>query len=266
MRLTPAQIALRFVEPRHELFRKRRGRKLHATRTPLQLASVPLVWAGKARFYTRRVLRILESRLVLWALASLSFAALLGHFYGFWSMRVFTPCILLPATILLVILAFKGQSQTRFIIVQGALAGLFAAVVYDVFRVPFVLAGKPLFGVFPQFGQLLLYGHLVKDDASLPVQFAGWTYHFQNGMALGIMGAAMIPISAKPVTRFWICVAWATGVEIFLLVSPYYRYLGLHMPMSQFVPITLAAHLIFGVALGWYFSKRWLGTGAMRTA
>ena len=207
---------------------------------------------------------LLESRPVLWALASMSFACLLGHFYGFWSMRVFAGCVLLPATLILIFLAFRGNPQTRFIIVQGALAGLLAAVVYDLFRVPFVLAGKPLFGVFPQFGQLLLYGHLVKGDESLPVQLAGWAYHFQNGMALGIMGAAMIPLSFKPAARFWSCVAWATGVEIFLLLSPYYKYLGLHMPMNLFIPITLAAHLVFGVALGLYFAKRWFDNTPMR--
>lgn len=210
--------------------------------------------------------KILESRFVLWALASMSLASLLGHFYGFWSMRAFAPCVLLPITVLLVILGFKGTSQTRFIIVQGALAGLFAAVVYDLFRLPFVLAGKPLYDVFPQFGQLLIYGQLVKGATGWNTQIAGWGYHFQNGMALGIMGAAMIPLTAKPAARFWICVTWATGVEIFLLLSPYYTFLGLHMPMSQFVPITLAAHLIFGAALGLYFSRRWLQTSSSRLA
>jgi hypothetical protein len=201
--------------------------------------------------------KILESRPVLWGLASLSFACLLGHFYGWWSMRVFAPCVLLPATLLLAILAFRGSGQTRFIIVQGALAGLFAAVVYDLFRVPFVLAGKPLFGVFPQFGQLLLYGQLVQGDTSWPVQIAGWIYHFSNGAALGIMGAAMLPVTASPKVRFWGSVAWATLVESLLLVSPYYSFLGLHLPMNQFIPITLAAHLVFGAALGWYFGKKW---------
>lgn len=199
---------------------------------------------------------LLESRPVLWGLASLSFACLLGHFYGFWSMRVFAPCVLIPATIVLVLLGLAGNSQTRFIIFQGALAGLFAAVVYDLFRVPFVLAGKPLFSVFPQFGQLLLFGKL-NGDLSFWTQVVGWAYHFQNGMALGIMGAAMFPVTASPKLRFWGSVTWATMVEIFLLLSPYYQYLGLHMPMSQFVPITLAAHLIFGAAMGWYFTRKW---------
>ncbi len=198
---------------------------------------------------------------MLWILASMSFACLLGNMierahHPLWTMRAFAPCVLLPVSALLVVLAFKGSGQTRFIIAQGALAGLFAALVYDVFRLPFVLAGKPLFGVFPQFGQLLLFGRL-NGDLSLWTQIAGWAYHFQNGMALGIMGAAMIPLSSSPHARFWICVAWATGVETFVLLSPYYHYLGLHMPMNQFVPITLAAHLIFGAALGWYFSRKW---------
>lgn len=204
--------------------------------------------------------RVVESRPALWLLASLSFACLLGQFYSLWSMRAFAPCVLLPATLLMIVLAFKGSAQTRFIVGQGALAGLFAAVVYDLFRVPFVMAGKPLFGVFPQFGQLLLFGELNGDTSFWP-QLVGWIYHFQNGMALGIMGAAMMPASFSSTKRFWGSVAWATTVEILLLVSPYYKFLGLHLPMNQFIPITLAAHLIFGAALGWYFSKRWLQTG-----
>lgn len=172
-------------------------------------------------------------------------------------MRVFAGCVLFPATLILIYLAFRGQRETRFIIIQGALAGLVAAIIYDLFRVPFVLAGKPLFGVFPQFGQLLLYGKLVAGDTTWPVQLAGWTYHFQNGMALGIMAAAMIPFRFKPAARFWSCIAWAAGVEILLLLSPYYVYLGLHMPMNLFIPITLAAHLVFGAVLGWYFVKVW---------
>ncbi len=171
-------------------------------------------------------------------------------------MKAFAPCVLLPATLLLAILGWKGSGETRFIILQGALAGLFAAVIYDLFRVPFVLMGKPLFGVFPQFGQLLRFGEL-NGDLSPLTQIVGWTYHFSNGAALGIMGAAMIPLSAAPKLRFWACVTWASGVEIALLLSPYYRVLGLQLPMSQFVPITLAAHLIFGAALGWYFLKKW---------
>ncbi|MBW3637951.1 MAG: hypothetical protein KY445_16025, partial [Armatimonadetes bacterium] len=77
------------------------------------------------------------------------------------------------------------------------------------------------------------------------------------GAALGIMGAAMIPLSASPQIRFWGSVAWATVVEMLLLLSPYYSYLSLHLPMTQFIPITLAAHLIFGAALGWYFVRKW---------
>ncbi len=202
---------------------------------------------------------------MLWVLASMSFACLLGQFYGSWTMRAFAPCVLLPVSVLLVVLAFKGSPQTRFIVAQGALAGLFAAVVYDLFRLPFVLAGKPLFDVFPQFGQLLLFGKL-NGDLSLWTQIAGWAYHFQNGAALGIMGAAMIPLSASRVARFWSCVAWATAVETFLLLSPYYKFLGLHMPMNQFIPITLAAHLIFGAALGLYFTRKWAPMSAARSA
>ncbi len=202
-------------------------------------------------------LSLLQSRPALWALGSASFGCLLGHFYGFWSMQAFTPCVLAPVTLLLILLAFKGNPQARRIIVEGSLGGIFAAIVYDLFRLPFVLAGKPLFGVFPKFGQLMLYGHL-NQDTGPAVQIAGWSYHFLNGASLGIMFLAMLPLAAKAAPRFWSAVVWAVGVEIFLLISPYYHFLGVDKKLNwtEFLYLTLSAHLVFGMALGWYAVKR----------
>lgn len=199
---------------------------------------------------------LLESRPGLWVLASLSFVCLLCHFYGFWSMKVFTPCVLFPSTLLLIYLALTGQSNTRRIIREGALAGLFAAVIYDVFRVPFVLAGKPLFAIFPKFGQMLLYGTLATNDTGVGVQAVGWAYHFSNGAALGIMFLAMMPSRVSRTGRFAGAIAWAVGVEILLLLSPYYQFFQLKMDWAEFLWLTLSAHIVFGLALAWWCEKR----------
>src|ERR1044071_7017337 len=98
-------------------------------------------------------------RLVVFKLAFLSFACLLGQFFGFWTMRFFGCWILPPATALLALVAYYHRNETRSLqspwtwIVQGTLAGIVAAITYDLYRLPFVLNGAPLFKVFPRFGE-----------------------------------------------------------------------------------------------------------------
>lgn len=201
-------------------------------------------------------------------LASLSFACLLGHMFGWWSMRAFAPCVLVPATIVLVALAVSPWGRRAglfFMVWEGAVAGLVAAVLYDVFRFPFVRAGYPLFGVFPKFGQMLLYGGLLNaHDARAndwPAQLAGWTYHFSNGMALGVMFLALVYfVKSKPSPRvlLWSGAIWAVAVEVMLLLSPYYGFLGVDKKLSfgTFLALTLSAHLVFGVVLGAWCARR----------
>ena len=204
--------------------------------------------------------REIPERLLVWALASMSFACLLGQFYGWWSMKAFACWVLLPCGALLAFLArpkyfprsLSRGFDARGAILHGALGGLIAAVAYDVFRLPFVLAGFPLFKVFPEFGRLLL-------GSSAPgwaIQIAGWGYHFSNGAALGIMFAAMLP--AK-MTRAQFIVAgacWAMLVEAILLLTPYRDFFKILMPAATFLWLTASAHLVFGLCLGAFFGRR----------
>lgn len=206
-----------------------------------------------------QLITLLSGRIGVWGLASMSFACLLGHFYGFWSMRLFACTVLPLATALLVYIAYINRQQPAGVqnpytwIVEGALGGLFAAVIYDLFRLPFVLSGYPLFGVFPKFGQMLLGA--ASTDTGAAVQITGWAYHFSNGMALGIMFLAMVP---RPSLRalFWGAVAWAAMVEILLLLTPYYAFFKLKLPFNTFLVLTLSAHLVFGCALGLWCWRR----------
>lgn len=199
---------------------------------------------------------LLGSRIVVFGLAWLSFGCLLGQFYGLWSMRWFGCVVLPPATLLLALAAYLHRNEPGSLgspwvwIVQGAVGGIVAAVVYDLYRLPFVLSGAPLFKVFPRFGELLL-------GASEPrwlVHGLGWTYHFSNGAALGIMFLVMASCFRRP-ALFWGAVAWALFVEAMLLVTPYVSFFGLKMD-PRFVFLTASAHLIFGAALGLYCRSR----------
>lgn len=197
-------------------------------------------------------------RLLVFGLASMSFACLLGQFYGLWSMRAFALWVLLPATLALAGIAARGKgSGPAFWIVEGSLGGLIAAIAYDLFRLPFVLRGYPLFDVFPRFGQMLLGAG--RADLSTTVQLTGWAYHFSNGAALGIMFLAMVAPEARarlPRGLLWKGVLCAVGVEIILLLSPYYSFFKLKLDFATFLGLTLSAHIVFGLVLGWWCGRR----------
>lgn len=200
---------------------------------------------------TANVTRFVGMRVLVFALAFLSFACLLGTFYGFWNMRTFACFAYLPALVLLGVIAWRqrGELPARWIL-QGAAAGLVAALAYDLFRLPFVLQGAPLFKVFPRFGELLLGD----TEPRWLVQLFGWSYHFSNGAALGIMFLALVTRPTRR-TLFWGAVARALFIEVMLLLTPYTAFFGI--PFNQrFVALTLSAHLVFGATLGCWLRSR----------
>jgi len=52
-------------------------------------------------------------RVVVFTLASLSFACLLGQFYGFWTMRFFGCWVVPPATAMLCFIAWRHRFDPR---------------------------------------------------------------------------------------------------------------------------------------------------------
>jgi hypothetical protein len=201
----------------------------------------------------------ITSRALVWLAASMSFAALLVEFYDVMKMQTFAVTVLPLAILFLIWVAYQARNEPRGAhspytwIVEGAIAGVVAAVVYDLYRLPFVLAGKPLFAVFPQFGQLLL--DAAPEDQGLAVQVTGWGYHFSNGAALGVMLLAMLPSYTKKTLLIGGAV-WGLLVEIILLATPYYAFFQLKLPQDQFLFLTLTAHLVFGLTLGWWCARR----------
>lgn len=193
-------------------------------------------------------------------LAATSIASLLAEFYGLGSMRWFTICLLIPATGILIVLAgldfAVGDRRLCRGVVIGAVAGLMAAIAYDLFRLPFVYAqpwhltaivpSMNLFKVFPRFGAMILGQPVNQDHYSTAAQWIGWAYHFSNGITFGIMYVAMIGDGRRP--GWSRAVAMAVGLELGMLMSPYPQFFGIPRTFS-FVLVTLSAHCIFGVAM-----------------
>ena len=113
-----------------------------------------------------------------------------------------------------------------------------------------LLRGAPLFKVFPQFGELLLGS----SEPCWLVETLGWTYHFSNGAALGIMFLAAL---ARPTPNRLLAgaIVWALLVELLLFLTPDKAFLGVPFD-ARFVALTLSAHLVFGVVLGLWLRAR----------
>lgn len=212
-------------------------------------------------------------RAVVFFLSGTSIWCLLAEFYGLCSMRVFTLRVLIPATVLLAFMAlfdlWKGDGRMWRAVVIGAAGGLVAAVAYDLFRLPFVVAAAdrtgpawlrlPLYKVFPRFGAMIL-GHpftAAQTDSQFRLidHVVGWAYHLSNGMTFGVMYMALVG-DARRRSLAW-AVALAVGLELAMLFTPYTQFFGIGRT-SRFVAATLAAHLIFGIALGLYAKRKTL--------
>jgi hypothetical protein len=219
----------------------------------------------------------LKGRLLVFVLAATSIANLLAEMYDWMDMRVFFWWILVPATAALVILAGRAGPIRRLILV-GTASGLLAAIAYDLFRLPFVFSDAwglsavgvpqmPLFKVFPRFGARLLGQPLEQPTYTLAAHLLGWAYHFSNGAMFGVMFASLYPTPLIRRPRLGICLGWATlmavGIEICLLASPYARFFNIQ-PTPRFVIVTLAAHIVFGLAMGLCYWK--LGSATEQAA
>ena len=220
-----------------------------------------------ARQTSTRTLWTSTGRLVVFLLAASSIACLLLDFYRLCPMRFFTIYVFAPALALLFVCAgfdrVRGDGQLWRGVMIGVVAGFLAAVAYDVFRLPFVFAKEwnldsvvppmKLFKVFPRFGAMILGQPIEQPAYSAAAHLLGWTYHFSNGATFGVMYLALVGEGTR---RHWgWAVLMAVGLELGMLFTPYTTVFDIHLT-ARFVVVTLVAHLIFGVALG--FVVRWL--------
>lgn len=213
-------------------------------------------------------------RSVVFALAATSIWCLLAEFYGLCSMRTFTFWVSLPALAALIGMValdgLRGDGRLTRAVAVGSVAGLVAAVAYDAFRLPFVYAQEwgiasvvpplKLFKVFPRFGAMILGEPIEQPSYSTAARMIGWAYHFSNGLTFGVMYAALI---GDPARRSWLwAVLMAVGLELWMLLSPYPTVFGIPVG-ATFVVVTMAAHLVFGVALGLGVRAAWRGVRAI---
>jgi len=123
----------------------------------------------------------------------------------------------------------------------GVIGGLLGTVAYDLVRIPILATGRQVLAPIDSYGILLLSAR-----ASSPVTgFAGWMFHFQNGIFFGL--AFALVMSGR---RIWWAVGYALVLEsgaVFSRFAEYYHLRG----KADLIAIAYLAHIPYGLALGW---------------
>ncbi len=185
-------------------------------------------------------------RVIAFLLSIPSGGVLLTHTYGLLPMDVGGWLVALPCCLALAAWVRWGNAEVAEAIAIGALAGFVGTLLYDIARVPVLMAGRRVFAPIELYGLWLL-------DAPASSRFThltGWLYHFSNGITFGIMYALLMR------GRHWIwAVAWAFVLETIFVLSPLAYSVALFTD-SWAVVVAYYGHVAYGIGLGWLV-QRW---------
>jgi len=178
---------------------------------------------------------------------------------GIASLSGMATTYLLPSAVLLlatigVASITKAKPAARQI-ANGLVAGIIATVALEIIRITgFKLGGMP--GDMPKLLGVLLLDQFARGP-DLGSNIAGWSYHFWNGAAFGIIYSILAGRG-----KIWTGILFGILVGIGFMVSPVTRALGIgafgleFKDGYQFLITVTLAHIAFGLVLGWIIQKR----------
>ncbi|RKT08960.1 hypothetical protein BX285_7332 [Streptomyces sp. 1114.5] len=155
----------------------------------------------------------------------------------FWSATV--PSLALLAALGVATARRPHRRRLHRALVVGAVGGLLGTLGYDLFRVPFALAGVRLFAPIDTYGVLALGA----DSSDPRTGLLGWAFHFSNGIGFGISYAVLA--SGR---RWQWALAWGLMIETLVVASPVAGVYALRGP--GLIAIAYAGHLAYGTPLG----------------
>ncbi len=165
---------------------------------------------------------------------------------------------LIPSVILvlvLIILAYAlGYKEAGKQISNGLLAGIIGTIGLEIVRITgFKLGGMP--GDMPKLLGVLILDQFAQGPDTVS-NIAGWSYHFWNGAAFGII---LSVLAGKGNVKIGILFGILVGIGF--MVSPATRALGIGLfglefkDGYQFLLTVTLAHIAFGLILGLILSK-----------
>ena len=183
-----------------------------------------------------------------------SVASLLAWVFGvgpfatwFWAFSA--PALALLVAVVTLATRNGRRPELRTAVVAGTIGGLLGTLGYDVFRLPFHLAGLRLLTPIDSYGVLLLGADHSDDLTGL----VGWMYHVTNGVGFGI-AYAVVALHR----RWWWGVLWAMVLETATILTPFVGTYGIEGKWA-IIAIAYAAHVAYGVPLG-----RWVERAGTR--
>jgi len=176
---------------------------------------------------------------------------------GYANLSDLAAAYLFPSVAVLIIIHvlgyFIGLKELSDQIRVGFVAGIVGTIGLEVFRIAgFNLGWMP--GDLPKLmGVLLLDQFALGPDTASNI--AGWSYHFWNGAAFGIIYSILFGKG-----KVWLVGVYGFIMGVFFMVSPVVialgvGYFGVNFGIGFPVTVTLA-HLAYGTLLGW-FVYRW---------
>ena len=181
-------------------------------------------------------------------LCATSVGALLADLYGLMPMETFARWVTLPCLLLLVASATRTVPAFTDLsgrIRLGAVAGAAGTIAYDLFRIPFALAGQRIFAPIYSYGLLIDGGGM----SSAWTDLLGWLFHLSNGVTFGIAYAVVMA------GRHWgFGVLWGMFLEAVAFLSPFTAIYGLTGKWLS-IGIALAAHIAYGLPLGFMVAR-----------
>jgi len=185
-----------------------------------------------------------STRVLIALLGLTSVLPLLAWVNGLGSFRAWFLAVTVPGIVALVVLVTRrgAPAGTRRIITVGVLGGVLGVLGYDLIRAPFQFgAGYNLFAPIESYGVLLTGSSLSSGWTNL----AGWAWHLSNGIGFAI---AYVAVAER--RRWWWGVPWALTLESTAVFTSYADYYGLS-GKTNVILIAYAAHVPFGLAIGW---------------
>lgn len=167
--------------------------------------------------------------------------ALVGWSYEIASFRALFLALGVPSVVWLAAVAWRVRdARLRLALASGVVGGLLGTIGYDLFRVPFAMGGLRVFAPIESYGVLLL-GTGTSNGLT---HFAGWSFHFLNGIGFGV-AYAMVALGRD---RWW-AVGWAMVLETGTILTPFATTYGL-AGQWHLIAVAYAAHVAYGLPLG----------------
>lgn len=182
-------------------------------------------------------------------LLSLSGAGVLVHTFGPVPMDLTAPFVVLPAGWLVAAaILLRRRLPEKFhafttTLTRGLVWGLLATFGYDAIRPPLVNIAQ--FDYDP-FKAIRIFGELITGGTrgEFWTEFAGWSYHFWNGMSFAMMYALIFPRGG-----WFTALLWGETLQMMLMYT-YHDLIGLK-PFDSGVLVTgLVGHGMWGLILG----------------